>query len=103
MTDDEQSVARFLAVVEMIVQTAPVALDATGAAIIAGVYLGIGSDSRGLSNRLGIAHALVLREINALSGTLLSVVKRDERTQRTWLELTEQGHKVVSDAIAPGV
>jgi hypothetical protein len=88
--NEDQSAARFMAVVEQISQTAPVALDATGAALIAAVHLGIGSDSRSLSNKLGIAHALVLREINALSGQFLTIVKRDARTQRTCLELTDE-------------
>ncbi len=88
--NEDQSAARFMAVVEQISKTAPVALDATGAALIAAVHLGIGGDSRSLSNKLGIAHALVLREINALSGQFLTIVKRDARTQRTWVELTEK-------------
>ncbi|MES5096857.1 hypothetical protein ABUK73_01365 [Agrobacterium sp. BA1120] len=96
--NDDQSAARFLAVVEQISQTAPVALDATGAALIAAVHLGIGSDSRSLSNRLGIAHALVLREINALSDRMLTIVKRDARTQRTWVELTDEAVSLAQSA-----
>ncbi|MET0171559.1 MAG: hypothetical protein ABW206_04090 [Agrobacterium vaccinii] len=96
--NDDQSAARFLAVAEQISQTAPVALDATGAALIAAVHLGIGNDSRSLSNKLGIAHALVLREINALSGRMLTIVKRDARTQRTWVELTDEASSLASSA-----
>ncbi|WP_284777497.1 hypothetical protein [Agrobacterium sp. lyk4-40-TYG-31] len=96
--NDDQSAARFLAVVEQISQTAPVALDATGAALIAAVHLGIGNDSRSLSNKLGIAHALVLREINTLSGRMLTIVKRDARTQRTWVELTDEASSLASSA-----
>ncbi len=96
--NDDQSAARFLAVVEQISQTAPVALDATGAALIAAVHLGIGSDSRSLSNRLGIAHALVLREINGLSVRMLTIVKRDPRTQRTWVELTDEAASLAQSA-----
>ena len=95
---DDQSAARFLAVAEQISQTAPVALDATGAALIAAVHLGIGDDSRSLSNKLGIAHALVLREINALSGRMLTIVKRDARTQRTWVDLTDEASSLASSA-----
>ncbi|SCX28325.1 hypothetical protein [Agrobacterium rosae] len=98
MTDEDQSAARFLAVAEQISQTAPVAIDATGAALVAAVHLGIGTDSRSLSNRLGIAHALVLREINALSGRMLTIVKRDARTQRTWVELTDEASFVALSA-----
>ncbi|NTE86430.1 hypothetical protein [Agrobacterium rubi] len=96
--DDDQSAARFLAVAEQISQTAPVALDATGAALIAAVHLGIGNDSRSLSNKLGIAHALVLREINGLSGRMLTIVKRDTRTQRTWVDLTDEASSLASSA-----
>jgi hypothetical protein len=96
--NDDQSAARFLAVAEQISQTASVALDATGAALIAAVHLGIGNDSRSLSNKLGIAHALVLREINGLSGPMLTIVKRDARTQRTWVELTDEASSLASSA-----
>lgn len=96
--NEDQSAARFLAVVEQIGETAPVALDATGAALIAAIHLGIGNDSRSLSNKLGIAHALVLREINALSGTMLTIVKRDARTQRTWVELTQEAERLAFEA-----
>ncbi len=87
-----------MAVAEQISQTAPVAIDATGAALVAAIYLGIGTDSRSLSNKLGIAHALVLREINALSGRMLTIVKRDARTQRTWVELTDEASVVALSA-----
>lgn len=96
--NEDQSAARFMAVAEQISLTAPVALDATGAALVAAIHLGIGTDSRSLSNRLGIAHALVLREINALSGKVLTVVKRDTRTQRTWVELTNEASSLALSA-----
>lgn len=89
MNDDDPA-ARFLAVADRISQTAPVALNATGAALIAAVHLGIGKDSRSLANKLGLAHALVLREINALAGRLMTTEKRDARTQRTWVELSDE-------------
>lgn len=101
MSDDDPA-ARFLAVADRISQTAPVALDATGAALIAAVHLGIGSDSRSLANKLGIAHALVIREISALAGRLMTIVKRDARTQRTWVELTDEASALAlaaSDAL----
>ncbi len=96
--DEDQSAARFMAVVEQISRAAPIAIDATGAAIIAAIHLGISSDSRSLSNRLGIAHALVLREINALSGKMLTIVKRDARTQRTFVELTDDAQALALSA-----
>ncbi|KIP99144.1 hypothetical protein RU07_21050 [Agrobacterium tumefaciens] len=96
--NEDQSAARFMAVVEQISHTAPVALDATGAALIAAVHLGVGTDSRSLSNKLGIEHALVLREINTLSGRFLTIGKRDARTQRTWVELTSEASELASSA-----
>lgn len=96
--NEDQSAARFMAVVEEISRTAPVAIDATGAGLIAAVHLGVGKDSRSLSNKLGIEHALVLREINTLSGRFLTIVKRDVRTQRTWVELTSKASELASSA-----
>ena len=96
--EEDQSTARFMAVVEQIGKSAPVAIDATGAALIAAVHLGIGSDSRSLSNRLGIAHALVLREINSLSGKMLTIVKRDTRTQRTFVALPNEAETLALSA-----
>ena len=96
--NEDQSAARFMAVVEEISRTAPVAIDATGAALIAAVHLGVGTDSRSLSNKLGLEHALVLREINTLSGRFLTIGKRDPRTQRTWVELTGEADKLASCA-----
>lgn len=96
---DDQSATRFFAVVEEIGKSAPVAMDATGAALIAALYLGVGSDSRSLSNTLGIAHALILREISALSDQFLKVSRRDARTQRTWLELTSEGSELASRSV----
>lgn len=96
--DEDQSAARFMAVVEEIGNTAPVAVDATGAALVAAIHLGIASDSRSLSNKLGIAHAIVLRAINALSGSLLTVVRRDARTQRTFVTLTDEAEALALSA-----
>ena len=88
---EDQTATRFFAVVEEIGKTAPVSINATGAALIAAIFLGVGSDSRSLSNKLGIAHAIVLREITALSSRFLTISRRNARTQRTWLELTREG------------
>ena len=96
--NDDQSATRFFAVVERIEKAAPVEIDATGAALIAAIHLGVGSDSRSLSNKLGMAHALVLREITALSDRFLKLVKRDARTQRTFVELTEEGSALAQQA-----
>ncbi|MEH3124279.1 hypothetical protein [Agrobacterium cavarae] len=96
--DEEDTVTRFMAAVEELLQIAPAGLQPTGAALIVAVHIGLGSDSRSLSNKLGIAHALVLREIGVLSGTLLHIVRRQARTQRTFVELTAKAKALASTA-----
>lgn len=70
-----------------------------GAGILAATALEIASDSRSFARILGVAHALVLREIADLSadGGYISIVKRDERTQRTKYELNAAGVRLVED------
>jgi len=96
--DEEDTATRFMAAVDELLQVAPAGLQPTGAALIVAVHIGLGSDSRSLSNKLGIAHALVLREISALSGTLLHIVRREARTQRTFVELTEKAKALATTA-----
>ncbi|MGN8151754.1 hypothetical protein ACTJK5_05710 [Agrobacterium sp. 22094] len=96
--DEEDTATRFMAAVEELLQIAPAGLQPTGAALIVAVHIGLGSDSRSLSNKLGIAHALALREISALSGTMLHIVRREARTQRTFVELTEEAKALASTA-----
>jgi len=70
-----------------------------GAGILAAAALEIASDSRSFARILGVAHALVLREIADLSadGDYISIVKRDERTQRTKYELNAAGVRLIED------
>ncbi|NIZ00590.1 hypothetical protein [Thalassospira lucentensis] len=58
------------------------------AGIIIAAQQNIARDSRTFARLLGLAHALVLRELNALlqSCTVLKLVKRDERTLRTFYQ-----------------
>lgn len=74
------------------------ALTATGAAILLAIYLDIATDSRSIANRLGLAHALVLREIAALSPRFVRMTKRDARTQRSFLEATTEGHALAASS-----
>ncbi|SOC36115.1 formate dehydrogenase F4B subunit [Rhizobium subbaraonis] len=64
------------------------------AAILTALELGIANDSRTFSRLLGISHALVLRELTALTerGDALHIVKRDERTLRTHYEPLAGAH-----------
>ncbi|MEJ8308876.1 hypothetical protein [Agrobacterium larrymoorei] len=94
--DEDAAATRFMAVVDHMLRNASGGLQPTGAAIIAAIHMGIGNDSRSLSNQLGVAHALVLREISTLSGTLLRIVRRDARTQRTFVELTDEAQALAA-------
>lgn len=95
--DDEQSAAAFMAAVEQIKGQSQ-ELTATGAAILLAIHLDIATDSRSIANRLGLAHALVLREIAALSPRFVRVTKRDARTQRSFLQATAEGQAVAASS-----
>jgi hypothetical protein len=91
--EDEITAERFLDAVA-VVAAADATLSPIGAAILAAMDFGIAKDSRTFSRKLGIEHALVLREITALSSDglgFLKVVSRNERTQRTELALSDKG------------
>ncbi len=89
---EDISEAQFLAYADMIKAQDP-ALSPIMAGIAAAVFHGIASDSRSFSKLFGIAHALVLREINLISGpdAPIEITGRDARTQRTHLKLTVKG------------
>ncbi|MCZ7482413.1 hypothetical protein [Rhizobium rhizogenes] len=95
--DDEQSAAAFMAAVGQIKGQSQ-ELTATGAAILLAIHLDIATDSRSIANRLGLAHALVLREIAALSPRFVRVTKRDARTQRSFLQATTEGQALVASS-----
>lgn len=100
--EDEISEERFLDAVALIA-SGDAALSPIGAAILAAMDFGIAKDSRTFSRKLGIEHALVLREITALSGDglgLLKVVSRNERTQRTELTLSEKGLQLLGASVS---
>ena len=96
--EEEQSAAAFMAAVERVQESSSQALTATGAAILLAVYLNIAADSRSIANRLGLAHALILREITLLSPRFVRVIKRDARTQRSYLETTEEGQALAASS-----
>ncbi len=100
--EDEITAERFLDAVA-VVAAADAALSPIGAAILAAMDFGIAKDSRTFSRKLGIEHALVLREITALSGDglgLLKVVSRNERTQRTELALSDKGLQLLGENVS---
>jgi phage regulator Rha-like protein len=96
--DDEQSAVSFMAAVEKIMQGSSQALTATGAAILLAIQLDIATDSRSIAKQLGLAHALVLREIAALSPRFVRVTKRDARTQRSFLNATAEGQALAASS-----
>lgn len=89
---DSPSEEDFLALVEAI-RSQDARLSPLGAGIIAAISEGIADDSRTFARLFGIAHALVLREINLLCGpdAPIEMVRRDARTQRAHLNLTVKG------------
>lgn len=84
MSEAAPDVERFLALVARL-QADDAQLSAIQAGLLAAAALGIAHDSRTFARQLGLAHALVLRELNALAerGDRLSIDKRDARTMRT--------------------
>jgi hypothetical protein len=88
---------QFLAIVAKVC-AAEASLSQIGAAVLVALHHGIALDSRTFSRVFGVAHALVLREVTALSadeGAFLKIVSRNERTQRTELASTEQGRQLL--------
>lgn len=100
MMEDDEAAAAFLAAVQDITRRAPDVLNATGAAILLATHLGLATDSRSIARRLGLAHAIVLREIAAASPHFIRVAKRDSRTQRTWVKLTEEGSRLAGASVS---
>jgi hypothetical protein len=78
-------------------------LSPIGAAMLAAIHFGIANDSRAFSLKLGVEHALTLREVTALSSPelgLLNTVSRSERTQRTHFALTDKSNQLIARAFA---
>lgn len=94
---------QFLANVAEVCAAEPV-FSQIGAAVLVAIDLGIARDSRTFSRIFGVAHALVLREIADLSTgdrAVLKVISRNDRTQRTELELAERGRQLLARARKP--
>jgi len=94
---DSPSEVDFLALVEAI-RSQDAKLSPLVAGIIAAISQGIADDSRTFARLFGIAHALVLREINLLCGpdAPIEILRRDARTQRTHLKLTVKGDRLMA-------
>jgi hypothetical protein len=101
-SDADITEEQFLAAVSAIRFIMP-DLSPIGAAILVAIDFGVARDSRSFSNKLGIEHALVIREITALSSTelgLLTISRRNERTQRTEFAQTAKAQELVLRASA---
>lgn len=83
MSQEASEVDRFLALVAA-AQGRDIELTSVQAGLLVAAELGIAHDSRAFARLLGIAHSLVLRELNALAERedVLQIVKRDLRTMR---------------------
>jgi predicted transcriptional regulator len=95
--DGEISEDAFMEAVSAIRFVSP-ELSPIGAAILAALHFKIANNSRTFARKIGLEHALVLREITALSGEhlgLIEVQTRNARTIRTEIALTVAGRALV--------
>ncbi|MBY4618300.1 hypothetical protein OS035_29240 [Rhizobium sp. 268] len=83
MSKELSDADRFFALVAA-AQAGDIRLTSIQAGLLVAAELGIARDSRAFARKLGIAHSLVLRELNALAARegVLEIVKRDPRTMR---------------------
>ncbi|NYJ13126.1 hypothetical protein GGI64_004207 [Rhizobium leguminosarum] len=83
MSEELSDADRFFALVAA-AQAGDIRLTSIQAGLLVAAGLGIARDSRAFARKLGIAHSLVLRELNALAGRegVVEIVKRDPRTMR---------------------
>ncbi|MBY5447653.1 hypothetical protein HFO93_30295 [Rhizobium leguminosarum] len=83
MSEEVSDADRFLVLVAA-AQERDIRLTSIQAGLLVAAELGIARDSRAFARKLGIAHSLVLRELNGLAERegLLQIVKRDPRTMR---------------------
>ncbi|MCV9944971.1 hypothetical protein [Rhizobium sp. BT-175] len=88
MSGEAAEVDRFLALVAA-AQGRDIRLTSIQAGLLVAAELEIARDSRTFARMLGIAHSLVLRELNALAERegVLQIVKRDLRTMRVYYTL----------------
>ncbi|TBY71159.1 hypothetical protein [Rhizobium leguminosarum] len=92
MSEEASDADRFLALVAA-AQGKDVGLTSIQAGLLVAAELGIARDSRAFARLLGIAHSLVLRELNVLAERegMLRIVKRDLRTMRVHYTLPPRG------------
>ena len=99
---EDVSESEFLAGVEDLCTEIPW-LSAIGASILLALEFEIARDTRTFARVFGIAHALVLRELNALAEEhgAVTILDRDPRTQRTTYELADDARSLVTGRTRP--
>ncbi|MCV6546141.1 MAG: hypothetical protein OIF56_02485 [Cohaesibacter sp.] len=82
-----------LELIDQLLKSVETELSPLSAAIILATDLNIANDSRDFAKKFGLAHALVIRECVNLEEEVgaISIVKRDDRTQRLYYQLTDLG------------
>ena len=97
-SDTTPDLERFDALISAL-QTLEPNLSSIGAALVAALAEELAADSRSAANGLGLAHALVLREVRALEALgMLAIARRDARTMRTFYALGESGRLLLHRA-----
>ncbi|MEM9027617.1 MAG: hypothetical protein AAGC70_04540 [Pseudomonadota bacterium] len=78
----------------------PEVLTPIAAGILVAAYAEYAHDSRSFSRKLGVAHALVIRECSTLAHDLglVRLEDRKERSQRVFYALTDRGRDMVEEA-----
>lgn len=91
MSGEVDKAGDFLALVARLQAEDP-RLSGIQAALVVAARTGVANDSRTFARRLDLAHALVLRELNALAerGGTIRIDGRDARTMRTRYSLASQ-------------
>ncbi len=96
MSEPAADAETFLAATDTIAALRP-ELSLLEAGILAGLHLGLAADSRSFARIFGVEHALVLRAVEGLSGqSLLTVIAREGRTQRTRYAASETGSAMLT-------
>ena len=99
MATEAPDAGAFMAAVESLVGRAP-ELSPLDAGLLAALRMGVAGDTRAFARVFGVPHALVLRATSELADEfgLVAVTGRDPRTQRTRLELTDAGARLLEGA-----
>ncbi|MEM9205646.1 MAG: hypothetical protein AAGA88_04890 [Pseudomonadota bacterium] len=89
-------------VIERILEHGETPLTAIGAGVLASAHTGYSHDTRSFARKLDVAHALVIRECVILADDLgvIALEDRNEKSQRLFFKLTEEGERLISKAMS---